>query len=229
MSEKKNHEIRWTDPQNELFDVILHGSHEHIKLVEALHAEHTTVHEQLKEKHAETFQLFETVRSQLDILDAELHLLSDHSVALDASFDRFGYSAHLRTLDSSETSSLHESHPPSLSEHKERQADPIKFFRRPRIRQYFHKGLVWRSSHSSKVASFELFIDLVYVGVVDVIGQMAVDHPVGLSLLHFVIAFSIAAKIWCDMTMNINWFDVDDVFQRITFAYYLICLFGYTM
>lgn len=172
--------------------------------------------------------MFDTVRNQLDILDSELHLLTDHAVSLDASFGRFGYSAHLRTLDS-DTASMHGSIAPSVQDQDEHDHNAMRFFKRPRIRQYFHKGLVWRSSRSSEVAAFELFIDLVYVGVIDIIGEMAVDNPVGLSLLHFVIAFSISAKIWCDMTMIINWFDIDDVFQRITFAYYLICLFGYTM
>ena len=96
------------------------------------------------------------------------------------------------------------------------------------MRQYFHKGLLWRSSKHGEVASFELFLDLVYVGVIDIIGERAVEHPDGLSFLHFVIVFSIGWKIWSDMTNVINWFDIDDIFQRISVAFYLICLFGYT-
>lgn len=210
--------------QDDSFDIVLHGSPEHIEAIEALHAHHTSIQQDLQEKHADTFRLFEVVRDQIDTLDAELHKLTDQSVALDANFDRFGYSAHLRTI--SDTSSVGES---ITTQHHCRLAQPLRLFRTPRIRQYFHKGLIWRSSQASEVAAFELFIDLVYVGVIDIMGKMAVNNPVGLSLLHFVIAFSIAAKIWCDMTMVINWFDVDDVCQRIMFAFYLVCLFGYTV
>jgi hypothetical protein len=163
------------------------------------------------------YKKFEHVRDELDVLNSELHILTDHSVALDASFDKFGYSAHLRTTDS-ETASINST---AEEKHRDRTTNPLKFFRRPQIRQYFHKGLLWRSSKPGEVASFELFIDLVYVGVIDHIGEKAAEHPSGLSLLHFVIAFSIGWKIWADVTAIINWFDIDDIFQRICVAFYL--------
>lgn len=94
---------------------------------------------------------------------------------------------------------------------------------RPQVRQYFHKGLLWRSAQSGEVASFELFCDLLYVGVIDVIGEVAVEAPSGLSLLHFVIAFSIGWKIWADLTNVVNWFVIDDIFQRLCVLFYLVC------
>jgi len=75
--------------------------------------------------------------------------------------------------------------------------EALKFFRRPTIRQYFHKGLLWRSSESGEVASFELFIDLIYVGVIDIIGEKALEDPDGLSLLQFVIVFCIGRYSTC--------------------------------
>lgn len=122
----------------------------------------------------------------------ELHNLTSHAVSLDASFDRYGYSAHLRTKDEdSETTSLHSDHPSASDKHADRSVEALRFLRRPVVRQYFHKGLLWRSAKAGEVASFELFVDLVYVGVIDIIGETAVEHPDGLSLLHFVIVFSI--------------------------------------
>lgn len=113
-------------------------------------------------------------------------------MSLDASFDRYGYSAHLRTKDEdSETASLHSDHPSASDKHADRSVEALRFLRRPTVRQYFHKGLLWRSAKAGEVASFELFVDLVYVGVIDIIGETAVEHPNGLSLLHFVIVFSI--------------------------------------
>lgn len=193
---------------------VLHGSPEHIDAVRSLHEHHETQQNQLKVEHSDVFEKFDHVRTELDLLNAELHMLtgmpialvldilltgSDHSVALDASFDKFGYSAHLRTTDDSETSSLNSEHSSAQQKHQDRSTNPLKFFRRPQVRQYFHKGLLWRSAKAGEVASFELFLDLVYVGVIDIIGERAVEHPDGLSLLHFVIMFSIGWKIWSDM------------------------------
>lgn len=183
------------------FDVILNGSPEHVEAIQGLHEEHSRSHDRLKEEYAEAFEKFESVRGQLDLLSDELHHLTNHAVALDASFDKFGYSAHLRTTDHSETTSLNEE---AVAKHQDRSIKPLKFFKRPQIRQYFHKGLLWRSSEPGEVASFELFIDLLYVGVIDVVGEKAAEDPTGLSFLHFVITFSIAAKVWTDVTMVVS-------------------------
>ena len=86
------------------------------------------------------------------------------------------------------------------------------------VRQYFHRGLLWRSSKAGEVASFELFVDLVYVGVIDIVGEKATEHPDGLSLIQFVIIFCIAWKIWADLTMVINHFEIDDIFQRSEYS-----------
>lgn len=227
--EKRRQDLSRQETKESLdFDLVLHGSPEHHDAIRDLHSHHKSQHDQLKEEHPEIFERFDHVRNELDILNAELHMLTDHSVALDASFDKFGYSAHLRTKDDSETSSLRSEHSNAAEKHQDRSAKPLKFFKRPVVRQYFHKGLLWRSARHGEVPSFELFIDLVYVGVIDIIGEKAVEHPNALSLLHFVIVFCIGWKIWSDMTNVINWFDIDDIFQRVCVAFYLVCLFGFT-
>lgn len=211
------------------FEVLLQGSAQHLEAVRELHAHHESRRDELKERHGELYTDIEHVKSELDALAAELHQITNHAVSLDASFDRYGYSAHLRTKDEdSETTSIHSDHPSASDKHKDRSAEALKFLRRPTIRQYFHKGLLWRSAKSGEVASFELFVDLVYVGVIDIVGEKAVEHAGGLSLLHFVIIFSIAWKIWSDLTMIINHFEIDDIFQRLNVIFYLVCLFGFT-
>ena len=153
---------------------------------------HEKRRDDLKERHGDIYSDIENVKSELDSLAAELHHLTAHAVSLDASFDRYGYSAHLRTKDEdSEVSSLHSDHPSASEKHADRSLEALKFIRRPVVRQYFHKGLLWRSSKAGEVASFELFVDLVYVGVIDIIGETAVEHPGGLALLQFIIVFSI--------------------------------------
>lgn len=42
---------------------------------------------------------FENLKSDLDAFVSELHMLTDHSIALDANFSKYGYSAHLGAYD----------------------------------------------------------------------------------------------------------------------------------
>lgn len=188
---------------------------------------------QLRDKHGPIFEEFDSVHRDLEALAHEFRLLTDQSVALDANFSKFGYSAHLRTTDPTDSSASSISDGASRHGSRdwdaERQAlEPFKFWRRPVVRQYFHKGLLWRSSRSGEVASFELFIDLVYVGVIDHVGEKAVLLTTGKSLVEYLIQFSIGWKIWSDLTMVINWFEVNDVLQRIGVLFILVCLVGFT-
>ena len=84
----------------------------------------------------------------------------------------------------------------------------MKFFVKPRIRQYWHRGLLWRASEVEEVASFELFVDLLYVGIISIIGDNAVEHATGFSLLKFTITFALAFKMWTDLTLLISWFGI---------------------
>ena len=82
----------------------------------------------------------------------------------------------------------------------------IKFYRRPVIRQYFHKGLLWRASEVEEVASFELFVDLLYVGIIAVIGDTAAEEATAYGLLRFAVTFILGWKMWSDLTLVISWF-----------------------
>lgn len=86
-----------------------------------------------------------------------------------------------------------------------RKGRSLKLWKRPVVRQYLHKGLIWRSSELQEVASFELFVDLLYVGIIAIIGDQAVEHPTGSGLLQFTIVFSIGWKIWSDLQIITSW------------------------
>ena len=94
------------------------------------------------------------------------------------------------------------------------------------MRQYFHKGLLWRASESAEVASFELFIDLLYVGILAINGDHAADDPNGFELLRFAITFIMSWKIWSDVTVLISWFETDDILQRLSVIFIMACLLG---
>lgn len=56
------------------------------------------------------------------------------------------------------------------------------------------------------MASFELFIDLLYVGIIAVIGDRAAEDPTGVGFLRFAITFILGWKMWSDLTIIISWF-----------------------
>lgn len=81
------------------FDLVINGSPEHLEALKKAHSHHQSRREALREKHGEAYDEFENVRSELEALGNELHMLTDHAVSLDANFSKYGYSAHLRTYD----------------------------------------------------------------------------------------------------------------------------------
>lgn len=210
------------------YDIVVYGTPEHLSCIRDVHEHHMTRRDALKEKNAELFQEFDDLHETLDHLSDELNRLTDHAVALDASFNKYGYSAHIRTKDDVESASINsgDSDKPRQP-HQDRSLEPIQFFKNPTVRQYFHKGLLWRSARSGEVGSFELFTDLIYVGVIDYIGEAAVTHASAETFLHFTIVFGLAYKIWSDLTIIVNWFEVQDVFGRLCIILILCCLFGF--
>ncbi|KAI9803543.1 MAG: hypothetical protein M1825_001886 [Sarcosagium campestre] len=215
----------------EPFDLYIHGSPEHLNTLREIHAHNEKKREELRAKNTEIYDEFEYVRLELDALSSELHMLTDHGVSLDANFSKYGYSAHLRTKNDpdSSSSSIHD----SLSEKRDWEAERNKarrivFYKKPVVRQYFHKGLLWRASEGEEVASYELFVDLLYVGIIAINGDTASEHPTGLSLLRFTITFIMSWKIWSDLQLMISWFESDDVFQRLSVLFVMACLFGLT-
>lgn len=218
-------------PEEHEYDVVVYGSPEHIACIREVREHHLERRTTLREKNAELFEEFDELHETLDHLHDELNRLTEHAVALDASFNKFGYDAHIRTKDDLESASIRSGSDGSGSSaedrHRDRSLDPLRFWRTPEIRQYFHKGLLWRSARSGEVGSFELFTDLIYVGVIDYVGEVAVVNASSESFLHFIILFSLAYKIWSDLTVTINWFEVDDVVGRFVVLFVLCCLYGF--
>lgn len=212
---------------DENFDIYLHGSPEHLNVVREIHSHHDRRHSTLRSQHTDIYDEFERVKADLDLLSDELHMLTDHGVSLDANFSKFGYDAHIRTRDPDSAAS-------SVSEKRDWDAErqlgvPLTFWRKPIVRQYFHRGLLWRAAQIDEVGSFELFVDLLYVGIIAIIGDTAAEEPTAFGLLRFAITFILGWKMWSDITLVVGWFEIDDIFQRICILFDMICLFGYTL
>jgi low temperature requirement protein LtrA len=160
-------------------------------------------------------------------------MVSSHAVQLDANFSKYGYSAHLRTKESSPSSAVSLNSDNDLFDKEAWDAErklgsTMRFYQKPIVRQYFHKGLLWRAREAQEVASYELFIDLFYVGIIAITGDAAAEHPTGESLLHFSIVFIMGWKFWSDIGVLISWFDSDDILRRFSVLFILTCLLGFT-
>jgi hypothetical protein len=177
---------------------------------------------------------FEHIKSELDAISAELNQLTEHHVTLDANFSKFRYSAHLRTKDVEAPTILTTENPgfDAFSEDWKAGRRPglnMKFWRRPVVRQYFHKGLLWRSKESGEVASFELFVDLLYVGVIAAISDTASGDATSEALLHYIITYIMSCRMWADVTNMTNSFEMGDIVQRLLILIFLLCLLGFTV
>ena len=218
------------------FDVVISGGPEHLEALRKAHRHHRDQKENLRKQHPEVFDSFAIVHADLDALASELDRVTSHGVTLEAHFNKYGYDAHIRSYDDESPSASGATTPRSRkssetgreSSAEKGYATPLKLFKVPVVRQYFHKGTLWRASSAEEVQSFELFVDLLYVGIIAINGDAASEDATGLSLLHFVITFALSWKIWNDMAMVISWFETDDVFQRLSILFLMGCLFGYT-
>ena len=230
------HQLQQVHKEEE-FDVYLSGSPEHLDALRKAQEHHEDRRERLKTEHPELFNRFADVETELNALSNELDRVTTHGVSLEAHFSKYGYNAHIKSYDEespSPSASGATTPRSSISGTKgESSAEkgfptPLKLFKVPVMRQYFHKGILWRASGAEEVQSFELYCDLLYVGIIAINGDAASEHPNGLSLLRFVITFTLSWKIWNDMALIISWFETDDVYQRVSVLFLLACLFGYT-
>lgn len=219
-----------SEPEEDFY-IYIYGSDEHLAAVREIYAHTEQQREELRRKHAQVYEDFENIHHQLDALSSELHRLTNLGISLDANFSKYSYDAHLRTKepDSSAASTAAGSeHGPRDWDAERHKGVALTFWKKPVVRQYFHRGLIWRAHTSEEVASFELFVDLLYVGIVAIIGDAAAANPTPSGLLQFVITFTLGWKMWNDLSMLISWFETDDICQRLNVLLVMICLFGFT-
>ncbi|KAK4547050.1 hypothetical protein LTR36_001271 [Oleoguttula mirabilis] len=222
--------------KDEDFDVCVSGTPEHLDAVRQAREHHEGRRDELRSQHKDVYERFADVTAELDMLSNELERVTTHGVSLEAHFNKYGYNAHIKSYDDESPSESGASTPRSSidagkrkdSEVEQGYATPLKLFQMPAVRQYFHKGILWRASGSEEVQSFELFIDLLYVGIIAINGDAASENPTSLALLQFIITFTLSWKIWNDMALIISWFETNDIFQRISILFLLACLFGFT-
>jgi len=164
-------------------EIVVHGSEEHQEHLRTSHQHHAQRREALRRRFGSDFDEWERVQAELDAVSSQLDRLADHGASLGHNFSKFGYSAHLRTYGGGGSSDGEDgnggattprsrtasvagdddsiSTAPASWEDR-RGGTTMKLFKRPVIKQYFHRGLLWRASEETSVLSFELFFDLLY-------------------------------------------------------------------
>ncbi|KAK3946162.1 bacterial low temperature requirement A protein-domain-containing protein [Diplogelasinospora grovesii] len=228
-------------------EVVVHGSDEHRHFLrQSRHARehHESRRQALRDRLGdEVFEELHSVSSQLNAVTAQLEQLTNSQSGSAASllrsnFSKFGFDAHLRTYADSE-----DDQPPALSRSSTISPEDdnsavvvsdrvggqtIKLFKRPVIKQYFHRGLLWRAAEETEVMSFELFFDLLYVGIIAINGDRAAEEANGHELLRFIVTFIMSWKIWSDVTQLVSWFETGDILQRLEILFLVAALLGQT-
>ncbi|KAJ2905141.1 bacterial low temperature requirement A protein-domain-containing protein [Zalerion maritima] len=181
----------------------------------------------------------ESVNSSEYAITAKSGTGGNSQKALESNFKRFGFKADVRTIESGRpgggaTTTISRSAISKASWGSGEGAPPrcqpgnIRLWKRPVVRQYFHKGLLWRAEEETTVMSFELFFDLLYVGIIAINGDHVAEEADGHELLRFVATFGMSWKIWQDVAQLMSWFEVDDVLQRVEIVFLIACLLGFT-
>ncbi|KAK5728753.1 hypothetical protein LTR15_001892 [Elasticomyces elasticus] len=215
------------------FDIFISGTPEHLEAIRKAQQHHEARRASLHAEHKDIYERFADVHAELDNLSHELERVTTHGVSLEAHFGKFGYDAHVKSYDEESPSHSGTNTPRSSisgarPDHENDYGSSLKLWKKPIVRQYFHKGILWRASRSEEVQSFELFVDLLYVGILAINGDAVSEDPTGQALMFFIITFTLSWKIWNDMSQIISWFETDDIAQRISIIFLLSCLFGLT-
>lgn len=92
-----------------------------------------------------------------------------------------------------------------------------------------NKKSSYREAEERSSSKFELFFDLLFVGVVHQMSDAAAESPNGLGLVKYILTFCPAFSIWSDVRDVMNQMGTDDVSQRFYILWIMALLVGYTI
>lgn len=98
-----------------------------------------------------------------------------------------------------------------------------RFFTRPHALNYFFQGKLYRTKGERGLSFAELFLDLLYVGIVANLATTATEHASAALLLQYCLLFLGAFQVWADIRDFMNYYYTDDLSQRMYFLW-AICL-----
>ena len=210
-------------------DLVIHGSDEHINLLRHVHSIHNEKRQEYQQRHGDHFRELEAAIRDMDAVRKELQDAEDRILQLDAAAEKYGFDSHVRLQNDPALCSVTRSGRTQDLEEERSQSMSMAFFRQPTLRQYYHKGLLWRSNTFHEAGSYQMFVDLVYVGVIAFTGDIASAAADGHSLVRFVITFLMAWKFWTEISVYSTSFVEEDILRRLSIIFVLICLLGLTI
>ncbi|ODV98188.1 hypothetical protein PACTADRAFT_185383 [Pachysolen tannophilus NRRL Y-2460] len=102
-----------------------------------------------------------------------------------------------------------------------------RFFTRPHALNYFHAGKLYRTRNERSSSVLELFLDLLYVGIVAALASQATEKCDGLALLKYIILFIPVWTVWADLKDFMNYYYNDDLTQRLYVLWIMVLLVIY--
>jgi low temperature requirement protein LtrA len=206
-------------------ELVIHGSDEHLSALRHIHSFHQERRAAFQKQHGEHYGALETAIRDMDAVRSELHALEERVVQLDAAAEKYGFDSQVRLREPVNGSSGK----PRDVEQERHDARSMMFHSKPVLRQYYHKGLLWRASESHEASSYEVFVDLVFVGVIAIAGENAAADANGRNLLRFAVTFLMGWKFWKEIGTFTALFIQEDIQRRISVLFVLVCLVGVTV
>ncbi|GAA6022546.1 hypothetical protein JCM10207_006582 [Rhodosporidiobolus poonsookiae] len=101
-------------------------------------------------------------------------------------------------------------------------------FKRPVIRQWIAGKVLARESAEREPARFELFFDLVFVGIIHQLADRAAEESSAWAVYKFLVAFWLAWSVWQDVRLFLNTSGSDDIPQRAYVLLVMALLLGFS-
>ncbi|CAG8519481.1 5356_t:CDS:2, partial [Paraglomus occultum] len=176
------------------------GSPDHVAALKVKVDELKEYSARLERERAEAVSRSESVTGELDRLVAELkqlgHADANSEQTIHATVHTFGNLPKLEIIADEED------------------RDYLRLIRKPRVRQYWHDGVLHREAEERTMSYTELFWDLIFVGVVRIIGHTLVSDVSITSLKHYFLTFYPLWRLWTDVHTYLNVYSSDDLVQK---------------
>jgi low temperature requirement protein LtrA len=97
------------------------------------------------------------------------------------------------------------------------------WFTKPHALNYFKDGVLFRTKEERTSSKLELFLDLMYVGIVANLAGEASENASGIALLKYLLFFIPSWVVWADIKDAVNYYYNEDLSQK-TYLFWILCL-----
>lgn len=104
-----------------------------------------------------------------------------------------------------------------------RRPKPGIWFTKPHALNYFKDGILFRTKEERSATKLELFLDLMYVGLIANLAGEASENASWLSLFKYILFFIPIWVVWADIKDFVNYYYNEDLFQK-GYTFWILCL-----